>query len=212
MYLATQVATPSALTSPISTSDLWPFPCRLIVDPPAAGSWNMAVDEALLAAAVDDGVATLRFYQWNEPTLSLGYFQRYDDRQQHAASRDCCGRPPPKRRRRDPARPRADVQPRPPGQFPLRSQCGATLHNCPRSVHRSPVAARRHPLFRWNLRLRAERHQTKHVRQEPFLCFQRQARGDIVLTSNSSGAIQTWKILGTLTAATAGRSCNTAAC
>ncbi len=31
----------------------------------------------------------LRFYHWNEPTLSLGYFQRYADRQTHAASRDC---------------------------------------------------------------------------------------------------------------------------
>jgi len=34
----------------------------------------MAADEALLEAALD-GTATLRFYQWSEPTLSLGYFQ-----------------------------------------------------------------------------------------------------------------------------------------
>ena len=46
----------------------------------------MAVDEALLAAAAEEDTATLRLYQWSEPTLSLGYFQRYDDRQQHAAS------------------------------------------------------------------------------------------------------------------------------
>jgi lipoyl(octanoyl) transferase len=31
-------------------------------------------------------VATLRFYQWREPTLSLGYFQSYADRQTHPAS------------------------------------------------------------------------------------------------------------------------------
>ena len=49
----------------------------------------MAVDEALLIDAAENGVATLRFYQWSEPTLSLGYFQRYDDRDQHAASREC---------------------------------------------------------------------------------------------------------------------------
>ena len=48
----------------------------------------MAVDEVLLAHAIDTGIATLRLYQWSEPTLSLGYFQRYDDRFQHAASRD----------------------------------------------------------------------------------------------------------------------------
>ena len=63
--------------------------CRLILDPPAAGAWNMAVDESLLAEAVDGNVATLRFYQWMEPTLSLGHFQRYDDRFQHPASTHC---------------------------------------------------------------------------------------------------------------------------
>ena len=62
---------------------------RLLHDPPAAGAWNMAVDEALLETAADSGVATLRFYQWNEPTLSLGYFQAATDRDQHPASRDC---------------------------------------------------------------------------------------------------------------------------
>jgi lipoate-protein ligase A len=59
----------------------------LRLDPPAAGAWNMAVDEALLEAAAAEGQCTLRFYQWAEPTLSLGYFQAYEDRQQHEASR-----------------------------------------------------------------------------------------------------------------------------
>src|SRR5436190_23090463 len=49
----------------------------------------MAVDEALLINAAERGTATLRFYRWSEPTLSLGYFQRCDDRHQHAASREC---------------------------------------------------------------------------------------------------------------------------
>jgi lipoyl(octanoyl) transferase len=63
-------------------------PIRLLIDPPAAGPWNMAVDETLLEAAAD-GAATLRFYQWSPATLSLGYFQAAADREQHAASRDC---------------------------------------------------------------------------------------------------------------------------
>ncbi len=46
----------------------------------------MAVDEALLESAAADGQCTLRFYRWDGPTLSLGYFQSYDDRWQHAAS------------------------------------------------------------------------------------------------------------------------------
>src|SRR5438046_2444519 len=63
--------------SPSSASmfDGW----RLLVDAPASGAWKMAVDEVLL-----DGVAagttppTIRFYGWNPPCLSLGYFQPFD--------------------------------------------------------------------------------------------------------------------------------------
>ena len=40
----------------------------------ADGPHNMAADEVLLEAAVA-GVASLRFYGWSEPTVSLGYFQ-----------------------------------------------------------------------------------------------------------------------------------------
>ena len=60
---------------------------RLLLDPPAPGPWNMAVDEALLESAASEGCCTLRFYQWEEPTLSLGYFQTYSDRWAHEASR-----------------------------------------------------------------------------------------------------------------------------
>jgi lipoyl(octanoyl) transferase len=53
---------------------------RVIVETePNSGAWNMAVDETLLNSAIESGVATLRFYQWCEPTVSLGYFQREDD-------------------------------------------------------------------------------------------------------------------------------------
>jgi lipoate-protein ligase A len=46
----------------------------------------MGVDEALLEAAAADGQCTVRFYRWQEPTLSLGYFQPYAERWRHAAS------------------------------------------------------------------------------------------------------------------------------
>lgn len=62
---------------------------RVLCDPPADGAWNMALDEALLASAGQSRLATLRFYQWSEPTLSLGYFQAHGDRGRHAASRRC---------------------------------------------------------------------------------------------------------------------------
>ena len=52
---------------------------RLLSDPALVGTTNMARDEALLLR-VGDGLSppTLRLYQWNEPTISLGYFQQYD--------------------------------------------------------------------------------------------------------------------------------------
>jgi lipoate-protein ligase A len=62
---------------------------RLIVDPPSSGSWNMAVDHALLESANESGLITLRVYAWSAATVSLGYFQRYQDREVHAASADC---------------------------------------------------------------------------------------------------------------------------
>jgi lipoate-protein ligase A len=58
-------------------------------DDPARGSWNMALDESLLHWAAETHGAYLRFYQWSEPTLSLGYFQPFDDRDRHQASRNC---------------------------------------------------------------------------------------------------------------------------
>ena len=48
---------------------------RLLLFAADSGAGNMARDEALLLSAADRGVATLRFYTWTEPTLTLGYFQ-----------------------------------------------------------------------------------------------------------------------------------------
>ncbi len=62
-------------------------PARLIIDK-QRGPMNMAVDEALLLSAPHSG-PTLRFYQWEEPTLSLGYFQSAAERSQHEASAAC---------------------------------------------------------------------------------------------------------------------------
>ncbi len=50
--------------------------CHVIVEQiPNYGTWNMAVDEALLNAASADGQCWLRWYRWSAPTISLGYFQ-----------------------------------------------------------------------------------------------------------------------------------------
>lgn len=143
-------------------------PVRLIIDPPAEGGWNMAVDESLLESAAD-GVTTLRFYQWQHPTLSLGYFQPLLDRNQHPASRDC----PVVRRS---------------------SGGGAIVHDheltysfsCPahgldtqqfyQEMHQCLQAALAHfhvPVEPWQ----ADRQSTQ---PDPFLCFQRRSPGDMV--------------------------------
>lgn len=36
----------------------------------------MRVDADLLRRAVEEGTSTLRFYTWDQPTISLGYFQK----------------------------------------------------------------------------------------------------------------------------------------
>lgn len=50
---------------------------RLITTWGADAAFNMGLDEALLES--DESPPTLRFYSWSPATLSLGYFQRFDD-------------------------------------------------------------------------------------------------------------------------------------
>jgi len=54
----------------------------VLMDNPASGAWNMALDAALLRAAGRRGACTLRLYAWDPPTLSFGRnepaLRRYD--------------------------------------------------------------------------------------------------------------------------------------
>jgi len=146
---------------------------RLIVDPPARGTWNMAVDEAILRNAVELGKPTLRFYRWNEPTLSLGYFQKVDDRQRHTASLDCaCVR-------------RA-------------SGGGAIMHDreltysfvAPVRDSRSEETTRWFDLFHetlievlatWDIDAHLSGKPQTRSSEEPFLCFQRRHEVDVIV-------------------------------
>ena len=70
---------------------------RLVSRSASRGTWNMALDEALVASGRAGGPPTLRFYQWDQPTLSLGYFQRYADRafaRDRACTAPSCAAPP----------------------------------------------------------------------------------------------------------------------
>ena len=54
--------------------------CQLVIHEPMpemrSGIENMERDEQLLEQSLVDQSAHLRFYQWSEPTVSLGYFQK----------------------------------------------------------------------------------------------------------------------------------------
>ena len=54
-------------------------PLRWFIDSPLDGAGNMARDEALLQfVGRGDSPPSLRFYRWSPPTISLGYFQTYE--------------------------------------------------------------------------------------------------------------------------------------
>lgn len=59
---------------------------RLIEDAPRQGADNMAIDEMLLRRSSMSASPTLRFYFWDRPTVSLGYFQSLNAREDHAPS------------------------------------------------------------------------------------------------------------------------------
>lgn len=159
----------------------------------------MAVDEALLNETQEDHPVTLRFYQWQEPTLSLGYFQNYEDRQSHSASTN------------------AEVVRRLSGG-------GAIIHD--QELTYSLVLPPAHPLAddtqglydaihsklvqylqerissaskSWTFYLCPES-SALAKEEEPFLCFQRRAKGDILLqpagSENKSDSATNHKIVG----------------
>jgi len=154
---------------------------RLIVDEPASGSWNMAVDAAILEALSLDSVPTLRFYRWARPTLSLGYFQTLGDRSRHRESQGI------------------DVVRRATGggaivhdreltyslTIPTPSQRTGAVSWLYQGVHECVIAALE------SSGLHAHRHgraSSLARESEPFLCFQRRTDEDLIVSG--------YKVLG----------------
>jgi len=52
---------------------------------PRSAAINMAIDEALLETAT---IPSIRFYRWNSPALSFGYFGKFADVADYAPERD----------------------------------------------------------------------------------------------------------------------------
>jgi lipoate-protein ligase A len=156
-------------------------------DEPAPGPDNMAADELLAAEAVALDRPLVRLYAWSEPTVSLGGFQRLADAR---ASRVIAGLP---------------LVRRPSGG-------GAIVHGT--DLTYAVAVPRSHPwggdpqvlydAFHEALAtelhargLAAERHPGRdrtHGDDERLLCFDRRARGDLVVPI--AGAADGHKILG----------------
>jgi lipoate-protein ligase A len=131
----------------------------------------MALDEALLEAAQSEGIATLRFYSWREPTLSLGYFQATADRGLHPASAGC-----------------ALVR--------RASGGGAILHDCELTYsialpHGHLLARRAQDLYETvheslikalaGMGIAAKKFDgSRRSLDQPFLCFERREPGDVI--------------------------------
>jgi lipoate-protein ligase A len=154
----------------------------------------MAVDEALLAGAADEGLASLRFYQWSEPTLSLGYFQRVEDRRLHPASVGCAV----VRRQTGGG---AILHDREltyslalPADHPFAGSSGQLYQG----VHAAFVATlERLNIVSSNRSFEICKGQLAPSPDgEPFLCFQRRARGDVLLTNAPGNGANQVKILG----------------
>ncbi len=162
--------------------------CQLLVDPPADGAWNMAVDEVLLDAAANSNQPTLRLYQWQRPTLSLGYFQKYADRSQHSASLG------------------ADVVRRLSGggailhdqeltyslMLPAAHDLAGDTQTLYNAVHQAIIETLNTfltsgitPASSWQPTL-CDQPTKLAARDEPFLCFERRSSGDILLQKKSA--------------------------
>jgi lipoyl(octanoyl) transferase len=65
----------------------------LLASGPGDPAFNMALDEALLEAMPRWRVPVLRFYGWNSPAASFGYFQKYSDVERATLLRPLVRRP-----------------------------------------------------------------------------------------------------------------------
>ncbi len=162
-----------------------------LVDCARSGVENMALDQRMLEVAGDKKCVLVRVYQWAEPTVSLGYFQRFDDRLMHSASIDL----PTVRRSTGGgaiihhhdwtycvAMPDNLAVGTSQASAPA-SRLGASvpLYDC---IHDEVVTWLNQlgfPAVKWNSACKLSPQQTIPKSQHPFLCFERRNCGDVVV-------------------------------
>ncbi|MCO6456041.1 MAG: lipoate--protein ligase family protein [Pirellulaceae bacterium] len=135
----------------------------------------MACDDMLLASVSERGQWCLRFYQWSEPTLSLGYFQRLEARGQHRASRSCAV----VRRATGGGAIVHDHELTYSFAASAGDRLSADLTALYDAFHETLIEA----LADFGLRAGLVPDGQGRTADQPFLCFQRRSRGDVVLES-----------------------------
>ena len=151
---------------------------QLILDGALDSVQNMASDAFLLQAANSRARSTLRIYRWRQPSLSLGYFQRYVDRAEHSASSAC----PVVRRASGGGAILHHHELTYSLTTPVRDRLSATqTSDTYDRLHASVIQALR------RFDVSAEPYQGS-PQASSFLCFQRRASGDIVMGP--------WKVMG----------------
>lgn len=157
---------------------------RLIETPPADGAWNMAVDAALMQSVADGGPCVLRFYRWEVPTLSLGYFQPVAQRNDHLASRAC----PIVRRSTGGGAIVHDHEITYSLVLPAAHPRAVPTQGLYQLLHATLIEA----LGDWQIAAKICPGGDKlSPSEEPFLCFERRAAGDVLLgTEKIAGSAQ----------------------
>ena len=147
---------------------------RLLIDSDASGPWNMAVDEVLLASAGTGQTATLRFYRWHQPALSLGYFQRLDDRRRHPGSQRC----PLVRRTTGGGAILHDQELTYSLAVPVANARSAATRQLYYNCHQALAEVL---IKRWGVPCRlCESPDSRRPADQPFLCFLRRSEGDLL--------------------------------
>lgn len=156
---------------------------RLIPYAESSAAKNMAIDQALLESVDGPGGWVLRLYGWCQPTVSLGYFQRLDDRRQHAESESlgCV------RRSTGGGAIIHDRELTYSLTMPLLGSDSGPRHDLYRQSHQAAVEALADfGVVTQPYRATADRWETS--KEEPFLCFQRRTAEDLIVSG--------YKILG----------------
>ena len=127
----------------------------------------------LLEWAAEAGRCCWRFYRWEEPTLSLGYFQDLDDRTGHDASIEC----PVVRRATGGGAILHQHELTYSFVLPAGDELAQRRQFLYDSVHNTLIAT----LGGWGIQAKLCGQSAARQEANPFLCFQRRSPGDVLV-------------------------------